>query len=60
MAAIAKMLSRVVGVEMDVDTLKPILLFCGTGSSIIASNDALRMRIRRLELGDPTVRKSKS
>jgi hypothetical protein len=31
MAAIARVLSRATGVEIDVDTLRPILIFCGAG-----------------------------
>jgi hypothetical protein len=31
MAALAKMLSRASGVEIDTDTLKAILIFCGAG-----------------------------
>ena len=31
MAALAKMLSRASGFEIDVDTLRVILIFCGAG-----------------------------
>ena len=31
MAALAKMLSRASGVEIDSDTLRAILIFCGAG-----------------------------
>ena len=31
MAALAKMLSRASGFEIDVDTLRAILIFCGAG-----------------------------
>jgi hypothetical protein len=31
MAAIAKALSRATGIEIDVDTLRPVLIFCGVG-----------------------------
>jgi hypothetical protein len=31
MAAIAKVISRATGVEIDVDTLRPVLIFCGAG-----------------------------
>jgi hypothetical protein len=31
MAAIARVLSRAIGVEIDVDTLRPVLIFCGAG-----------------------------
>jgi hypothetical protein len=31
MAALAKVLSRATGIEIDVDTLRPILIFCGAG-----------------------------
>jgi hypothetical protein len=31
MAAIARVISRATGVEIDVDTLRPVLIFCGAG-----------------------------
>lgn len=31
MAALTKALSRTTGFEIDVDTLRPILMFCGIG-----------------------------
>jgi hypothetical protein len=31
MAAIARVLSRTTGIEIDVDILRPILIFCGAG-----------------------------
>jgi hypothetical protein len=31
MAALAKMLSRASGFEIDVDTLRTLLIFCGAG-----------------------------
>lgn len=31
MAALARVLSRATGIEIDVDTLRPILIFCGAG-----------------------------
>ncbi len=31
MAALARVLSRTTGIEIDVDTLRPILIFCGAG-----------------------------
>jgi hypothetical protein len=31
MAALARALSRAIGVDVDVETLKTILLFCGAG-----------------------------
>jgi hypothetical protein len=31
MAAIAQALSRATGIEIDVDVLRPVLIFCGAG-----------------------------
>ena len=31
MAAIARVISRATGIEIDVDTLRPVLIFCGAG-----------------------------
>ena len=31
MAALARVLSRASGIEIDVDKLRPILIFCGAG-----------------------------
>jgi hypothetical protein len=31
MAALARVLSQATGIEIDVDSLRPILIFCGAG-----------------------------
>jgi hypothetical protein len=31
MAGIARVLSRATGIEIDVDTIQPVLIFCGAG-----------------------------
>ena len=35
MAALARVLSGATGIEIDVDTLRPVLIFCGAGLSIL-------------------------
>ena len=31
MAALARIVSRAIGIEIEVDALRPVLIFCGSG-----------------------------
>jgi hypothetical protein len=47
MAAIARVISRATGVEIDVDTLRPVLIFCRRRSVVLPSSYDLWSRSRR-------------